>query len=215
MIQARRDKPLSGQSGPPLHLTLEQLNKDERKLYDTIWAADHPLTLDELSRTAFRLKPNAAKASSRVRNGLRRLVRSRGVSKPDRGTYGKGSSLASAKVNGAAGRRSEAQQTREKRMPRVGAGSSKVAAEPENTAPALERFERRVEELQAGQPPELVRHDDNAHKFAIILAAAEELGPKATAIAKSTGYSRGLVIRRLKAAQDPASCDSVAGFLGA
>jgi hypothetical protein len=191
MIQEKRDKPLTGQSGPPLKLTLDGLNKDERKVYSALWAASQELSLDELSRLAFKLKPNATKANSRVRNALRRLVRAGGVTNGSkRGLYATGTVLPSGAVDESANARQ-----RQTKAPPDDRTTSSAAHEAAPTS--RERLERRVAELRAQAPAELICDDEDTRKLALILVAAEELGPKDTAIAKLTGYSRGSVIRRL------------------
>lgn len=193
MSTLTEEQPSSGQNGPPLDLTLKNLNDDERKVYDVVWARATDVSIDELARLAFRLKPHAVKANSRVRNALRRLVRSQGVQHGDRrGQYRRGKAL------GADGAAAGSPPTRVQ-PGRTGPTASKGEHETARADVTLERIERRVDELQRLTPPHLQTLGDGARKLGIILVAAELLGPKDTAIARLTGYSHGFVIRRLKA----------------
>jgi hypothetical protein len=208
MTAEKRDQPSSGQSGPPIHLTLDQLSRDQRKVYDVIWGSDADRTIDELSRAAFRLKPTAVKANSRVRNALRSLVRSRGVRKcaDARGTYGKGVALKPGDDKPSRSRSSKASKGP------AAAGEKEPASTDERPTPLPERLERRVAELLAGAPSDVAAAKERARELAVLFVAAEELGPSDTAIAKLTGYSRGRVIRRLKSLKSELPVRATPGF---
>jgi len=188
-------KPTSGQSGPPLELVLGNLNKDERKVYDAVWFVDRDLTIGEIAQLAFKNKPTVEKANSRVRNALRRLVRSGGVEHAqDRGKYHKAEALLHSSADrGPARSAMKKPEATAKLVP-----EGKRRAMDGNAPVTLAQLEKRVMELQEGAPTDLGAVDANGYKLAVILAAAEALGPKDTAISKVTGYSRGYVIRRLR-----------------
>jgi hypothetical protein len=76
-----------GQHAPARNLTLDDLNGDERRIYKILRNANGPLTIREIARRAYKLRPNIYTAEYRTRNALRRLVREHLVESVARGTY--------------------------------------------------------------------------------------------------------------------------------
>lgn len=72
---------------PPRNLTLDDLNRDERKVLDVLRAADESLKIREIARRTFKLRPSTYVANYRTRNALRRLVREHLVDQVARGRY--------------------------------------------------------------------------------------------------------------------------------
>ena len=72
---------------PPLHLSHDDLNRDERKVLAVLRRATEPLKIRELARHAFLLRPNTYVAGYRTRNALRRLARERMIEQVARGEY--------------------------------------------------------------------------------------------------------------------------------
>ena len=81
-------EPKSGQSGPPLDLTFDALNTNERKVMAcfSLKGSRAPTTIVELAKEAFS-PASKKKQNSWTRNSLRRLVRSALVEKLERGSY--------------------------------------------------------------------------------------------------------------------------------
>jgi restriction endonuclease Mrr len=72
---------------PPLNLTLDDLNREERRVHEVLQLAAEPLKIREIARRTFKLRPNTYVADYRTRNALRRLVREHIVEQVDRGKY--------------------------------------------------------------------------------------------------------------------------------
>src|SRR5579859_2127106 len=173
-------KASSGQSGPPLALMVDDLNKDELRICEAVWEAGRELSIDQLARGVFKLKPTAAKAKSRVRNGVRRPVRASLLARGSRrGKYAPGS-----------------------RAPAAYASKTKAPPPSNEASPTspitFQQIEQRVRDLEGQVPTDSIPRTENAQKLALVLAATEALGPRDSMIARVTGISRGSVIRRLK-----------------
>ena len=82
-------KAISGQSGPALKLTFEDLNKKEKLLLGQfeLKGDRETLTIEELADTFKAAAHSAKKANSWVRNSLRRPMRASLVEKPTPGSY--------------------------------------------------------------------------------------------------------------------------------
>ena len=82
--------PVSGQSGPPIELSVEGLNSKEGKVFAALNGPGSGvrtvLTITELSETCFKSR-GKKQANSWTRNSLRRLVQAGLVEKVDRGRY--------------------------------------------------------------------------------------------------------------------------------
>lgn len=79
--------PTSGQSGPPIELSLDRLNSKERRVLDTLNEPPvAPMTIEELAETCFKSQ-GKKRSNSWVRNSLRRLVQGGLVEKVSRGSY--------------------------------------------------------------------------------------------------------------------------------
>src|SRR6266511_6097200 len=76
-----------GQNAPARNLKLDDLNRDEQKVYAVLGAADRSLKIREIARRTFKLRPNRYKADYRARNALRRLVREHLIGHVGRGEY--------------------------------------------------------------------------------------------------------------------------------
>lgn len=72
---------------PSRNLALDDLNRDERKVHETLGAAGEPLKIREIARRTFKLRPTTYVADYRTRNALRRLVRERLIEQVARGSY--------------------------------------------------------------------------------------------------------------------------------
>src|ERR1700677_1281742 len=75
----------TGQNGPPLELPANRLNEIERKLVTAMVAStDSASTLTHLALICF---PGDLRGASKVRNGLRRLIRGAWLIREARGKY--------------------------------------------------------------------------------------------------------------------------------
>lgn len=86
--EAEASKPTSGQSGPPINLDFDELNKNEKRIITqfTLTGDREVLTIVALSKQSFPSK-KAKEANSWTRNGLRRLIRAGLLEKVERGSY--------------------------------------------------------------------------------------------------------------------------------
>jgi len=87
MNKARVEKGSSGQSGPALSLRYEDLNKNEKAVVGCLKLADQPLSISQIVLVLGWERPCKVKGNSRVRNSLRRLVRSSLIDRLKSGTY--------------------------------------------------------------------------------------------------------------------------------
>jgi hypothetical protein len=188
------EKPTSGQSGPPLTLTLDELNADERAIWRVLDSEVYK-TIKQIREDGFKNKPTIEKADSRVRNGLRRLIRSRGAEKhaAERGSYRRGEGITANRGEATVTPRA-ADRSPPPTKERAQAGASPLAS----GGVTLADIEQRVKELRTQVRTESAPTDEHSQNLAVILAAAELLGPSDTAIAKVTKFSRGYVLRRIK-----------------
>jgi len=87
---SKRKAPESGQSGPPIELSVSGLNAKEMKVFDVLNGAGAGvrviLTITEIAETCFKSQ-GKKRSNSWTRNSLRRLVQGGLVEKVGRGTY--------------------------------------------------------------------------------------------------------------------------------
>ncbi len=200
-------KPLTGQSGPPIDLALEDLNHDERAVLSAL-DPSVPRTIHELAEIVFKNQPTPFVANYRVRNALRRLPRARLA--PDagflakralRGAYVRGDGLAPNPLSNGTGTAPSAAPVSKAQRP-ARTRPKRVARNASNSGPTIlptrKQLVARVRELRDAVRFETVPEGEHAQRLALILVALEVIGPSTTAIARLTGHKRGYVIRRLQ-----------------
>lgn len=87
MTKTKAVKGSSGQSGPALSLTFEDLNPNEKAVVSCLQLADQPMNIGQIMAVLGWDQPCKVKGNSRVRNALRRLARASLIARPDKGTY--------------------------------------------------------------------------------------------------------------------------------
>ena len=178
--RAERPAPTSGQSGTPLDLAWTELNKDEQRVMRSLLAAGDGVAvkINGLAKSARSL------TTLKVRNALRRLVRSSLVSNVDRGLY---------KLTAKGKRRLPSDET----APAGASLGSRTSAAKVVRAPAvavdLEDLKAKVQEQLPGVEP-----TDQRFSSGLIAAVASQVGLSDSKVAKAAGLSRGFVIPRVK-----------------
>jgi len=89
-MTSEKTAPTSGQSGPPIELSVEGLNTKEAKIFSALNGSGSGvrtiMTITELAAECFKSR-GKKQANSWTRNSLRRLVQSGLVEKVERGKY--------------------------------------------------------------------------------------------------------------------------------
>jgi len=204
-VTAPQTKPLTGQSGPPIDLALEDLNEDERAVLGAL-DPSVPRTIRELAEIVFRNEPTSFVANYRVRNALRRLPRARLAAdagflakRASRGAYVRGDGVAPSLSPGKVEDASRAERPPKTPRPRPNrAPRTKTTNSPPTNLPTRKQLVARVRELRDAVRFETVPEGEHAQRLALILVALEAIGPSTTGIARLTGHKRGYVIRRLQ-----------------
>lgn len=193
-----------GQSGPKLSLGVDQLNRDETKIWEAIKRRRGTM---EISAMMELFGGSREDRNLTVRNALRRLVRGGFVKRKDRGQFEKSTPFSEKK-----GARVEAvgrKGTPRGKSSKAKSKAAKTKSPRKDSVPKLVKEEKRLDRQMAKLDHQLVKTEierllpdlqvsSKAYKDAALVVAAKKVGiGSSTTLALASGCARGYVIRRL------------------